>query len=366
MPHSNKLESLWPDNKPDFDRLLKVFCRDGLPDRVPFIELFADMEIIGAVLGEETIHYSNEDRAQREAMYLQRIRFCCKVAWDFVWVPVSIPFTQEYIRADDTAALSRGKRNWVNAASGIVNSWEDFENYPWPTAGDVHYDDYEFVSKNLPEGMKMIASSGGMLEWVMWLMGFVPFAMGIYEQPDLIAGLFDRIGEIHAEVYDIVAGMPDVGAFFLGDDMGYKSGTFIKPEHMRRYVFPKQKMLAEITHKHGLPFLLHACGNLEAIMDDLIEDVGIDGRHSFEDVILPVGEAKRRYGKRVSILGGVDMDMLASSSEEQVRLYTRRVLEECMPGGGYALGTGNSVANYIPLSNYLAMLDEGMKVGRYS
>jgi uroporphyrinogen decarboxylase len=32
-----------------------------------------------------------------------------------------------------------------------------------------------------------------------------------------------------------------------------------------------------------------------------------------------------------------------------------------MPGGGYCLGTGNSVANYIPLDNYLAMLDEGRK-----
>ena len=94
MANPHKLESLWPDNKPDFDRLLKVFLRKGLPDRVPFIELFADMEIISAVLGEETIRYSHENRTQREAMYLQRIRFCYKVAWDFVWMPVSIPFTQ--------------------------------------------------------------------------------------------------------------------------------------------------------------------------------------------------------------------------------------------------------------------------------
>jgi len=39
----------------------------------------------------------------------------------------------------------------------------------------------------------------------------------------------------------------------------------------------------------------------------------------------------------------------------------RETLEACMPGGGYVLGTGNSVANYIPLDNYLAMLDEGRR-----
>ena len=41
----------------------------------------------------------------------------------------------------------------------------------------------------------------------------------------------------------------------------------------------------------------------------------------------------------------------------------RHTLDLCMPGGGYCLGTGNSVANYIPLDNYLAMLDEGRRWG---
>ena len=39
------------------------------------------------------------------------------------------------------------------------------------------------------------------------------------------------------------------------------------------------------------------------------------------------------------------------------------VLDVMMPGGGYCLGTGNSVANYIPLDNYLAMVDEGRLYG---
>lgn len=96
-------------------------------------------------------------------------------------------------------------------------------------------------------------------------------------------------------------------------------------------------------------------------MDDLIDDVKIDARHSFEDVILPVTEAKKRYGCRIAILGGIDMDKICRYNEEALRAYTRSVLEQCAPGGGYALGTGNTVANYIPVNNYLAMLDEGMK-----
>jgi uroporphyrinogen decarboxylase len=97
-------------------------------------------------------------------------------------------------------------------------------------------------------------------------------------------------------------------------------------------------------------------------MDDFIDNVGIDAKHSFEDKIVPVEEAYRRWGDRVAILGGVDMDVLGRGSEEQVRARTRQILEVCgVKGAGYCLGTGNSVANFIPLQNYLAMLDEGRR-----
>ena len=94
-------------------------------------------------------------------------------------------------------------------------------------------------------------------------------------------------------------------------------------------------------------------------MDDLIDDVGIDALHSFEDTILPVTEAKAQYGDRIALLGGLDVDFMCRATEEQVRERARRTLDRCMPGAGYCLGTGNSVANYIPLNNYLEILDEG-------
>jgi len=90
--------------------------------------------------------------------------------------------------------------------------------------------------------------------------------------------------------------------------------------------------------------------------------VGIDGKHSFEDAIMPVSEAFRLYGERISVLGGIDVDFLCRADEEAVRRRVRETLEACAAprrGRGYCLGTGNTVANYIPLTNYLAMLDEG-------
>jgi uroporphyrinogen decarboxylase len=64
---------------------------------------------------------------------------------------------------------------------------------------------------------------------------------------------------------------------------------------------------------------------------------------------------------RIALLGGIDIHLLCIFNEAQVREHVRNVLRICMAGGGYALGTGNSVPNYVPFENYLAMLDEGRK-----
>jgi uroporphyrinogen decarboxylase len=116
-----------------------------------------------------------------------------------------------------------------------------------------------------------------------------------------------------------------------------------------------------IARSKGKPYLLHSCGKLDEIMDDLIDDVGIDGKHSFEDAILPVTQAKGLYGGRIALLGGIDMDFLCRSGEQDIRRRVADTLDVCMKGGGYCLGTGNTVANYVPLDNFLAMLDEGRR-----
>jgi uroporphyrinogen decarboxylase len=150
-----------------------------------------------------------------------------------------------------------------------------------------------------------------------------------------------------------------VGGLWGSDDMGFRTGTLAAPHHLREYVLPHHKRLAQLAHDAGKIYLLHSCGNLLAIMDDLIDDVRIDGKHSYEDAIIPVAAFKRRFGHRVSVLGGIDVDVLARRSEDEVRAYVRSVLDEVMPGGGYVLGSGNSIANYVPPRNFLAMIDEG-------
>ena len=36
------------------------------------------------------------------------------------------------------------------------------------------------------------------------------------------------------------------------------------------------------------------------------------------------------------------------------------IIDACTPGGKFALGAGNSISSYIPVENYLTMIDEAL------
>lgn len=341
--------------QPDFERLRRALLREGPVDRVPMLELKADDEIIASVMGVD----SPRDSIEKDRFTRLMVQFWHELGYDAVRLKAGLDLPRHKIEAEDTAgALGREQREWQSESGGPIANWEDFERYPWPRPEDADFSQIELATSILPEGMKLLISPYGMLEPAMWLMGYQPFAMALYDQPDLVEALVERIASIYVPIAEAVLDMDSVGGLFTGDDMGFKTATMISPDHLREYIFPYHKRLAALAHERDKIYILHVCGNIEAVIDDLIDDVNIDAKHSFEDIIMPVEDFKARYGDRVSAVGGIDIDLLCRGGEDEVRARVREVLEACMPVG-YVLGTGNSVANYVPVRNFLAMVDEG-------
>ena len=337
---------------PDFGRLLKAVRREGEPDRVPFIELGVDAEVMEAVLEEPA------------ASVAQQVRFWHALGYDYASIKAVIPWVRRRDTAPDTAALPHAQRDWANAHSALITCRADFERFRWPRPQDVDYRDVEAAIRLVPEGMGVVGRVSGVLENTMFTLGFEGLSYLLADDPDLVRDAVDTVGTLILNVVEALASHEGVGAVFFGEDMGFKTATMLSPAAMRRLIFPWHRRIVAAAHAHGKPILLHACGNLRTIMDDIL-DCGWDARHSYEDVIQPITEAKALYGGRIAVLGGIDMDLLGRGSEEAVRRRVREVIAACAPGGGFALGSGNTVANYVPPRNYLAMLDEGRRRGRY-
>jgi len=351
----------WPwKPEPDSEALLATLRGEGASHPVQVLEFLVDPEIVTAILDSGVLpdHARGTVADNREQGILDLIHFYHSLGMSAFRAKGILDLPTVKVRAKDTARYSREQRSWVNEQRGLVTNWEEFENYPWPCAEDADYHPLEYAISHLPEGMTVFAKSYGILEQVMFLMGYETFAYCLYDAPDLVEAVFSKIEEIYQPFNRALTQMEGVAGLWMGDDMGFRSGTMVKPEHLSKYVFPLQKQVAEYCHEQGILFLLHSCGNLTAIMDDLIDGVGIDGKHSFEDAIMPVEDFVATYGGRVSTIGGLDVDLLARGSEEQVRSRAREILATCQPSGAYVLGSGNSITNYVKPENFLAMVDE--------
>jgi uroporphyrinogen decarboxylase len=354
------------DVQPDWQALVDCILRRGTPKRVHHIELFLDQEVQDAICARYGI--GQEIRADepfadlRRQVALQRF-----LGYDYVRCgldDLAMPLNRAAVA--DTAALQRaGGRSFTDEHRGPITSWQEFEAYPWPDPARASTRSLEWLSENLPEGMCIIASGGfaHFCEYLTWLPGYETLCYLLYDQRDLVQAIAERLIEMFRVSLQRMLDFERVKIVWGSDDMGFRSGTLISPADLREFVLPGHKLMAQMAHAAGRPYLLHSCGNLAEIMDDLIDDVGIDAKHSFEDTIEDVVELKPKYGDRIALLGGIDVDFMCRASEDEIRARVRHTLEHCLPGGGYCLGSGNSVANYIPVDNYLAMVDEGRRYG---
>lgn len=350
---------------PDFESLEKILRGEKQPKRVYFVELIVDLEIMKYIvenyMNKKWIPLTEENK---EDFLKQYIDFYYTMGYDFVpaweFEPVKFKdFPQFKTRkAADTARLSRGDREWVEEREGIIKNWDDFEKIDWDNIRP-NLEAFDYAQKNLPDGMK-IATTAVLFDVISkGFFGYEDFFILSHDEPKLVEAVFEQWGRKVYEYYEETLQYPGVGVIFHGDDLGYKTGTILSPEFLRKNVFPWFKKYASLAHEQGKMYWYHCCGHKDLIMEDLIKDIKIDALHSFEDTCCPVTKYKRRYGNRIAILGGVDMDKLGRMSESELRNQVRGILDECMPGR-YALGSGNSVTNYIPVGNYIAMLEEGL------
>jgi uroporphyrinogen decarboxylase len=351
---------------PDWQGLRDTIMRRGGARRVHFIELFLDAE----VSAEICLRYGILDGMDPgDPYYAEKREVAVQsfLGYDFVRCSLDrMDMPLRYLRAADTAGLRREQgRDFVDEHRGPIANWEEFEQYPWPDPEKASTRALDWYEANLPENMCVMGSGGfaHYAEYICWLMGYETLCVALFEQRELVAAISQRLIEMYRVFLGRLLKYERVKIVWGSDDMGFKGGTLISPDDLREFVLPGHREMARMSHDAGRPYLLHSCGKLDMIYEDLIEDVRIDAKHSFEDTIERVVDLKAKYGRRMALLGGIDVDFLCRSDEGAVRKRVRETLDVCMPGGGYVLGTGNSVANYIPVENYLAMLDEGRRWG---
>ena len=361
----SEFKGLATPHEANWQGLVDNILRKGTPDRVYHMELFIDYEVREEIAERFNLTAGLDPGAADfdSKKFIEVNRFC---GWDYVTAGPGVGFPHHRVSTEDTADLAhQGGRTYQDEHTGPIMSWEDFEQFEWPDpTADELYEGIEWYQRNLPDDMCIIGGlTGHFAEELSWLMGYETLCFKLFDERDLVQAISDKLLEIYRVALERTLQYDRVKMAWASDDMGFKTGLLISPDDMRRFVLKPQKELADMAHAAGRPYLLHSCGNLTDIIDDLTDDVKIDAKHSYEDTIESVCDVKHTYGEKIAILGGIDVDFLCRADEAAIRQRVRDTLDVCMPGGGYCLGSGNSVANYVPPNSYLAMIDEGRLYG---
>ena len=333
----------------NFDEgLLRVLTRAGRPGYLPFYEHIASPGFVGRMLD-----LVGRPPGQR-SRWADQVDFWLAMGYDCIpmEVPPNLPLP----------AVTGGSHG--SEAHVIIRTLADFDKYPWPAESNpIDFAPFEAVAGMLPDGVKIVGGvAAGPFEWVSMMLGIVGISYALADCPELVERMFQRIGDLHVSAVRQLATLDAVGALRQGDDLGFKTATFLPPDVLRKFVLPIYKRMAAEAHRAGKPFILHSCGNLAEIYDDII-DCGVDAKHSFEEVILPVEQFKQQFGRRITPLGGLDVDMICRGRPDEIRAYTRGKIEQCFAADGHwALGTGNSLTDYMPVENYLLVLEEGIRM----
>jgi uroporphyrinogen decarboxylase len=334
------------NRKPDIENLYKVLRRQK-PDRPTLYELFLNEPLYEELAGRKADHSTPEANGRFLIDAFQA------AGYDYTTIAASdFHFPAGPQAHKSTKSLNEGF---------VITDEASFAAYPWPDPEAFDYSRLAALGPCLPEGMKfMIIGPMGVLENAIQLVGYENLCYILYENPDLFRRIFDAIGTRLLKYYEIAATFDSVGVILSNDDWGFKTQTFYALETMRAYVLPWHKKIVDCAHHAGKMTVLHSCGFFGDIMEDVIQ-LGFDGKHSYEDTILPVEDSYDRWKGRIGILGGMDVDFLIRSDTAAIRARCQAMLDRAATAGGYALGTGNSVPAYLPTEKYLAMVQTALQ-----
>lgn len=347
--------------QPNFQRFRKILLRDGEPDYVPLGDISVHPMLKTGVLGRPVRSLADD------------VAFWWIAGYDHVPLQQGLqetPLIQhqsmhevEAQYAADTADTQ--VRSWATEGKGLIASRADFEAIKWPDPDALDYSKFEQIGKLLAPEIKVIAVLGKVFTCVSWLMGLEGMSFALADDPDLVAQVFERVGRFQYRVLERMLEFPCVGAVWHADDIAFKTQLLVSPRVLREHVFPWYTRMNHLTHDRGRLAVYHSDGALQEVVEDIIA-AGFQALNPIEPPAMDIVGIKRQYGKRISIIGNIDLGYtLTRGTPDEVRDEVRQRIHDLAPGGGYAVGSSNSVPEYVPLANFNAMREATFEFGRY-
>jgi uroporphyrinogen decarboxylase len=325
--------------------------RCEVPDRVPRCEFGIDRPLAQQIMGwpgpaganaseEQNLYTVDEMKALAAVLKLDNIN-CA-------------------LRAPVYASKHPGKDGRLFYGEGMLKTSADLAMLRLPDPGDdALYAEAERFAANRGDYALGLSTRAGIFPTMLGL-GLEAFGIALFEDRPLVEAVLDCYFDWCAAV---VARICSLGFDFIvtTDDMAFKTAPFFSPALFREVVMPRYRRLAEAI---TVPWIIHSDGNILPFLDDLLT-LGIAGLNPIEAGAMDIRALKQKYGKRLCLIGNVDLNILGLGTPADVAREVRALIRDVGPGGGYMVASGNSLTSYVRPENALALGEATLRHGRY-
>ncbi|MHA1925474.1 MAG: uroporphyrinogen decarboxylase family protein [Candidatus Thorarchaeota archaeon] len=253
---------------------------------------------------------------------------------------------------------------------GYLKSFEEYESWERPDPQDprrlASYLAGKEVQKQMNNEIFSVPSIGGMMEPSWEAFGFERFSR-ILGRPKQARKVFDDHGKLAVELTKILG---DHGSelIIVLDDYGFKNGPFMSPKSFQTYVFPWLKRICDEAHKRGSKILLHSDGDLLLLFDDIV-NCGIDAINPIEPSTAnpeyDIFKLNERYGDKITFVGNISPIMLSEGTISEIEEYSKKLIRELAPGGGYIFSSGHSIPPSVRVDSWEAVMRMREKYSSY-
>ena len=242
-----------------------------------------------------------------------------------------------------------------------AQSVEDVENYDWPSLDWWDYDAMpRIIEKEFQKDRRaIIFFAGGAFETPWYIRGLEQFLVDLYLNPDIVTAICTKVENYYREralrVIEASNGMIDV--IGSGGDLGGEQSMMVNPEVWRELIKPHSTTLIRTFKDMHLKTFYHSDGAITPVINDFIE-MGLD-------ILDPIQVGAKgmtpeelfpRFGDRLSFHGAIDeVDLLTSSTPEEVYAETQRVISILGQNGGYIVSPTHNVQGDKTMENVLAI-----------
>ena len=193
--------------------------------------------------------------------------------------------------------------------------------------------------------------------------GMAELMIDLIDEPDLMREVAQAAWRYEEKLLDAFLASPSEVCFY---DICWATGSNMGPQMFEQWVGEEIHRACAKVRDAGKYISFYTLGRINKLMDCMV-DAGPHMVATFEpnEGDISLADAKKRYGRKICLMGNFDCLVLARGSIEDARREAKRCLNEAMAGGGYILGTADEVPTDAKHDNLRVMVDVARECGKY-